>query len=370
MNTLIAIILIITGGTMLPHASEGSPRLEAEILRLYELASNDINTMASRAFAELAENPDKRSAQFRQIRASRLAVQIEKRIKRLGGDRKVILEGGARDAINNAIKRGNREMAEIGFDRKQLLPATQFSFEGIMDGAVEAIAEDTLAKTTDAISASLDDGIKQHASGSVGLFRSLSESQLTLNNPSAEADINRAIARGLITGNSKIADRAIRDLLTPPGAEPMSIRKQGNQIIAVGKTSMTVRSYAAMITKTRMREATVTARHSQLRSRGMTLVQITGSNSENFCTGFNGLVCSLDDATEFEGMSVPIVPLASLPGGGPPFHPLCSKSTAPFHPALASSARLKMATNASRVYITRARQGKLTKPFKQTGSTP
>src|SRR5207248_2252057 len=34
---------------------------------------------------------------------------------------------------------------------------------------------------------------------------------------------------------------------------------------------------------------------------------------------------------------------ASLPGGGPPFHPNCSKSTAPFIEALASKEQLDLA---------------------------
>lgn len=363
MSVLLTII-IAWGAIMLPHSPEGAPQLEAQMLKLYELAAKDINAMASRAFKELAENPSKRSAQFRQLRASQLAVLLERRMKRLGGEQKAILEPAARTAIHKAIQRGNEEMAKIGFDRKQILPSTQVSFININSEAVEVIAEDTLARTKSDIEISLQDGIRKHAASAKSIFRSLSQSQLTINNPLAEVEVNRAIARGLITGNSKLADRLIRELYQPAGQEPLSVRKLGNQIIEVGKASMTVRQYAMTVTRTRMREATVTARHRQLQSRGMQLVQITGSNSENFCTAFNGLVCSLDGSTTHEDFAGPIVPLESLPGGGPPFHPNCSKSTAPFSPRLASSERLAMATHAHRVYTTRARQGKLLKPFR------
>jgi hypothetical protein len=64
-------------------------------------------------------------------------------------------------------------------------------------------------------------------------------------------------------------------------------------------------------------------------------VTIVGRITPWFCTAYVGKVFSLS------GNDPDFPPLDSVPGGGPPFHPNCSKSTAPFIRELASDAQLK-----------------------------
>jgi hypothetical protein len=62
-----------------------------------------------------------------------------------------------------------------------------------------------------------------------------------------------------------------------------------------------------------------------------------GLVSTHFCTAFLGQVFSLS------GKSDKYPAYSELPGGGPPFHPNCSKSTRPFVEELASPAQLEQA---------------------------
>jgi hypothetical protein len=95
--------------------------------------------------------------------------------------------------------------------------------------------------------------------------------------------------------------------------------------------------YAEMVARTKTREASVDARHERLSELGLDLVAIVGRISKNFCTAFLGQVFSLS------GNSDKYPAYSSLPGGGPPFHPNCSKSTRPFVEELASDKQLDQA---------------------------
>jgi hypothetical protein len=95
--------------------------------------------------------------------------------------------------------------------------------------------------------------------------------------------------------------------------------------------------YAELVARTRTREAQVQARHERLGELGIDLVSIVGRISNSFCTAFLGQVFSLS------GTSAKYPAYASLPGGGPPFHPNCSKSTRPYVEALATQAQAEQA---------------------------
>lgn len=113
-----------------------------------------------------------------------------------------------------------------------------------------------------------------------------------------------------------------------------------------------------------MREATVTGRHAGLRELDRTvgaqlgvrtdLVQITGAVSLNFCTRYLGLVVSIDGARD----GYPSID--ELPGGGPPFHPLCSKGTTVYIEQLVSKGRQGMHTRALQEFRSAQRSGRLT----------
>lgn len=64
-----------------------------------------------------------------------------------------------------------------------------------------------------------------------------------------------------------------------------------------------------------------------------------------------------------DGVAYPA--LAGLPGGGPPFHPNCSKGTAAYVPELVSASRASLHARAMRVYVSRRNTGRLIEPVKR-----
>lgn len=348
-------------------ADEGvSQRVEAEMVRLYDAGMDDINAMIGRAVGELADNPDRRASAYRLTRAAQLAKSIEDLLARIDARGKATLSAATRAAVDGALKTAESQMAEIGLDPADRIGGggitPDVSFARVAEGDIRKVAEDTAARAVADASDRLGTAARGHGQNAVAVFRSLSES---IANRAGEIEpaANRAIARGLIAGDPRLADRAIRDLYRDPkaaGAE--GYRKLGNKIIQVGRAEMSVRQYAMTVVRTRTREATVAARHDRLGLSGISLVQITGRNSVNFCTAFLGLVCSLQGEQTVDGVSYPA--LSSLPGGGPPFHPNCSKGTAAFVPELVSAGRADSHARALRVFIQRRETGRLMEPVR------
>lgn len=351
-NTLLAILIAALAGSnamAFGHDPEGTPpTVEARMVALYDAAARDVNEHMARAARELAADPQRRAPAFRQMRAARLAHDIEARLARLGQAPRSILRDAGVVAVAAAVRRGDEEIRKLGLEvtpgrvgTDGLPVALGVSFGAGADDAVRRIAEDTAFRAADEAAGAMAVSIDQHGRRAVQVFRSLSESDLM--QTGGERAVNLAIARGVISGDPRLTDRAVRDLFRDPNSpEAESLRKLGNRQVTVGKATMSVRQYAATVTRTRMREATVHGRHARLSERGIRLVQITGRVSDNFCTDYLGLVCSLDGSSGSVG-GVDYIALAGLPGGGPPFHPNCSKGTAAFIPELVSDARLRFA---------------------------
>ncbi len=345
-------------------ATDGVPqRVEAELVRLYDAGMDDINRMVGRALAELAEQPDRRASQFRLARAARLARSVEDLLIRTNARGAVTLTAATRAAVGRAITLAEAQMAEIGLDPADRLGVTPgVSFARVNEGDVRKVAEDTAARATAEAGGKLRAASQLHGANATLVFRSLSDS-IANRAGEIEPSVNLAIARGLIAGDPAIADRAIRDLYRDPKRpEAESYRRLGNKIIQVGRAEMSVRQYTMTVVRTRTREATVAARHERLGLSGISLVQITGRNSTNFCTAFLGLVCSLSGEQTVEGVTYPA--LSSLPSGGPPFHPNCSKGTAAFVPELVSSGRTAQHARALREYTNRRDTGRLLEPVR------
>jgi hypothetical protein len=343
-----------------------SQRVEAEMVSLYDAGMDDINRMVGRALAELAEDPQRAASQYRLTRGVQLGRSIEDLLERVNARGRMALSTATKSEVDGALREAARQMAEIGLDpAKRIGPSGEIgpdvSFARVDEGAIRVVAEDTVARTTTRASAELRSASAQHGRQAVRVFHSLSDS-IANTRGSGEAAFNRAIARGLISGDPRIADRAVRELFRddriPGGApEAESVRRLGNKVVTVGRAEMTVRQYAMTVVRTRTREATVTARHERLGLSGISLVQITGRNSPNFCTAFIGLVCSLSGEQTIDGVTYPA--LASLPGGGPPFHPNCSKGTAAYVAELVSAGRARLHEAAFRTFETRSRTGRL-----------
>ncbi len=148
----------------------------------------------------------------------------------------------------------------------------------------------------------------------------------------SEADVNRVLAGGAIAGSPAEATRALRDELR---------RVAGNTVTVIDRNGDPINFdagyYADMVARTKIREASVVARHGRLSSLGLDVVTIVGRVSGNFCTAFLGKAYSLS------GRSERYPAYSELPAGGCPFHPFCSKSTRPFVEELASGQQLDAA---------------------------
>lgn len=308
-------------GANLPLVRQGASVTQTNLLiGLYDDAAHRINAHAAKAIEELGT---RRSAEFRLSRAAQLQRQIREVMRQTNARSGAVASVMSRDSYRLGLAQARREMSRIGI-RDAVGAAGGDGADGfalIDRSAVELVAQDMAFR--------LNASLASHADNADRVFRSLS-AELT----GAEPRVNQAIARTLITGDPKEADRAIREVFRDRAAPVrQSVRRLGAQQIQVGGWTGSVRDYADIVARTRTREATVTARHNRLQSNGLDLVQITGAVSRNFCTRFIGLVVVLGPARD----GYPSI--HELPKGGPPFHPRCSKGTVMYHPELSSSSR-------------------------------
>lgn len=135
-----------------------------------------------------------------------------------------------------------------------------------------------------------------------------------------EAEINRVIAGGLIDGMPRQAIQTLKKSLERVN--------DGKMVEVVDKNGEVMHfdsgTYARMVYVTKTSEAHVKSSHLRLQQEDIDLVQIIGNQTIYFCSEYLGQVYSLS------GSSKVYPALSSLPGGGPPFHPNCSKSTIAF----------------------------------------
>lgn len=140
--------------------------------------------------------------------------------------------------------------------------------------------------------------------------------------------INRIIAGGTIDGTPQQTLQELRKELRKVANNGMvEVVNPRSGLVTTFKPN----HYADLVFQTKTREATVIATAGRLQDSGIDLVEIIGSNSANFCTAFVGKVFSLS------GKHPTYPPFDSLPHGGPPFHPRCSKSIVAFVEELATA---------------------------------
>lgn len=347
----------------LDRQERGVPdRVVAEQVRLYEAALDDVNAALARAIERLATE-DSSAAANAVARQAQLRSEIARALSRLGASARQLSPELER-AVRAGIAAGAGQLRDLGINPERPIPgATATSFTRLDGRAIELIAQDTTAKAQSAVQADLAGAAQAHAANAEALLRRLSTiTTADGRRPIAEPEVNRSIARGIATGDPRIADRALRDLFREPGSGlAESYRRVGGKIIQVGKATLSVRAYTEIVVTTRTREATVEARHRRLNASGVQLVQVTGRNSKNFCTNFLGMVFALGaSAVEIDGVTYP--PLAGLPRQGPPFHPRCSKSTAAYIPQLVSEGRVRAFERAAIEFRARERTGRLLSP--------
>jgi len=151
----------------------------------------------------------------------------------------------------------------------------------------------------------------------------------------SESEIHKILAGGIISGKPTQTIRELREALKVVHGEEVTIPTEN------GPMHFEAGYYARLVASTQMREASEHARHERLGQVGIDLVRVIGRVSKNFCTAYLGMVFSIS------GKDGRYPPLKSLPRHGPPFHPNCSKSTAPFMEALASPRQLENAGGTS-----------------------
>lgn len=273
---------------------------------------------ASRLSAIVLNPPGKTesSKEFRMARASSLVHKIDAITRTLDAQASKWIGQQMPGVVANGVKMAIAQAQAVG-----VLPADSpvgGSFTSIDHGTVNKFAIDTYSDL-------------HRASDSMGSYSKTvlrHTSQLGM----SEADINKILAGGVIEGQPTQTIRELREALRAVHGEKVQvIGKNGSPI------EFDVGYYASMVARTKTREATVASRHDRLQSLGLDLVAIIGRVSKSFCTAFLGQVFSLS------GKSKDYPAYSELPGGGPPFHPNCSKSTRPFVPALASDKQLDSA---------------------------
>lgn len=346
----------------LPDNPRSGMTREAEsiLVGYFDEAADAINRDLADAVRELAAQPDSRRAQFLAARNAELLNTINQRIARTTALSGAAVLKGTREAYTLGLRQAITQMRELGVDENAQRIGLRQSFNAVNIQAIEAFARDTAARQAAAL--------RDYGSTAQTLFRSLGAGAFdgtpfqAAGGPggarAGEAAINRAIAQGLIKGDPRAIEKNVREVFRDPSSEAaISYRKLGNRQVTVGGWTGPLRTYARTVALTRTREATVAGRHERLAQSDIRLVQITGRQSLNFCTRFIGLVCALDAASS-DGGKYPLI--TSLPGGGPPFHPQCSKGTAAYIVELVSNDRRGAHERALRIYQKAVAEGVLT----------
>jgi hypothetical protein len=257
------------------------------------------------------------SRQFHRAAASERLVQIDGVLRRLNRDASDWVGEQMPEVYREGIRRAHRQAVEAGVRGDgRGASALEGSFTVIDERALTVLARDTMADLNKAAD-SMGDRYKS-------VLRQTAEIGMSA------ADVNTLLAGGIIDGAPVETARALtKELRAIHGDRVRLIDKNGEA------RELKVGYYADMVARTKTREAVEAARHERLEELGLDLVAIVGKESDNFCTAF------LDQVFSLSGRSEKYPPLSSIPGGGPPFHPNCSKSTRPFVEELATEKQLE-----------------------------
>lgn len=291
---------------MREFSSSGIPdRQTAELVKLLKTASKEVRKIVLDPAGTVG------GKEFKRGRYAQISDQIDRELLLLKAKVRPWAKGAASKAVGEGRVTANRQAKEAGIAGEQL----SGSFNLIDVGTVNVFARQ-IVRDLDKAADSLGDNGKRW-------IRETQQAELS------QVEISRILANGVITGQPVQTIKRLKDALEAVHGERVSFNdKNGNEI------SFEVGYYAELVARTQTRMATVAARHERLEELGIDLVAIVGKVSDNFCTAFLGQVFSLS------GKSDKYPAYDSLPGGGPPFHPNCSKSTRPFVEELATEKQL------------------------------
>jgi hypothetical protein len=308
------LILIVSGAAMAKEGTSpsGVPKNVVEVL-------GDLYRAAQTRFQQMVLHPTgtETGAPFNQARAAQQLQQVDAIVRELKVRSNAWVGKQVPAVYKTALALADKQAAEVGIRPEG--SAIQGSFNLIDHPTVRIFARDMavdLFKASDSMGETTKKILRQTAQLKLG-----------------ESEIDRILAGGVIDGQPAQTIQALRKALEKAhgGKLVTIINKNGDPM------SFDAKDYAEMVARTKTREAAVTARHGRLEELGLDLVMIIGRISENFCTGFLGKVYSLS------GTSPKYPAYSSLPFGGPPFHPNCSKGTRPFVDELASKKQIAAA---------------------------
>lgn len=285
----------------------------------------EIYRQAAKRLRDILLTPPGKTASARewnQARASQQLQQIESLISQMKhaaaawvGDGRDGSAGPVTQAVADGIARAIAQAREVGV-----------SPEGGMSGSFAQVDRHVAEFFAREISMDLN----KAADGMGETGRKILRTTAQLKLP--EADINKILAGGVIDGKPTDTIRTLREALKAVHGETVTvIDKNGDPM------HFEAGHYAKMVANTQTRKATTYSRHDALQKMDLDLVGIIGRVSKSFCTAFLGQVFSLS------GKSGQYPAYSSLPGGGAPFHPNCSKGTRPFVEALASAHQMERA---------------------------
>ena len=305
---------------MTPELSDsGLPQKSIDTLvSLYTEAAERMKQMVLHPPGGTASSRD-----FKQARAAQLANQIDMMLAKLKNGTGVWIGENLPQAFVDGLKRAETQAKAIGID----IPDSPLSgsFSLIDHGAVGKFAHDISKEMT-------NDLVGKDGAMTLAADRAKSVLRKTAQLNLGESEIDRILAGGVIDGTPVQTVHKLRDAFKAVGNGTVVVKDKNGDLM-----NFDAGYYAGMVARTKTREATVKARHERLQQLDLDLVAIVGLVSTHFCTAFLGQVFSLS------GKSDKYPAYSSLPGGGPPFHPNCSKSTRPFVPELANETQLEQA---------------------------
>ncbi len=319
----IAVFLVLPGGCpaapspapimpSVPSTGDSgvTPAEAAELERYFEAASQRLRSLLLKPVGKTYK-----ARAFRRARAA----QLQAEIARIADELRLRSFEWVGIHAARAAERGRRaagfQLAAMGLRSADLPLAGSLSL-------VDAGALRTLAAETAADLAKAADGM-----ASVARSYLVKTQQVSL----SEGEINRVLAGGVISGSPRQAARELREAFERVSGPIVRVEGRG------GPRHFDAGYYAQMVARTKTRQAMQAGRHQRLDEVGIDLVRIVGRVSGNWCTAFLGQVFSLS------GTHPTYPPYASIPNGGFPGHPNCSKSTAPFVEGLASTAERRRA---------------------------
>jgi hypothetical protein len=277
------------------------PRLDYEaklddLLKLYRQAQR---TIAAQVRAAILDE-DLRSAR---IRAAQLA-EVLKVLEDLG----VSTDGDAVHLVNDAWHESADRVAEQIVGLHIDAPEIPGTFAGISRDSLVALEDSILGRLGDArrtVGRTVDD-----IYGRAG---------------------RRAAVRAVLgaDGSPDAARKALMRDLTKDRTVARLIEKGGVAFVDRAGRGWTLESYSDMAVRTVTREAVTQGALARMAAHGINLARVSRhADACIVCKPWEGRLVSLDGQTaDYEGEAV--TDLASLPNGGPPFHPRCRHSLQP-----------------------------------------